>query len=62
MKDGFVLTYVKDGILYPIMITESQNRMFQILAQSVVDSKVRLVNRPFGEAVNLLEKDDENEK
>ena len=53
MKDGVVLMYCKDGVLYPVALTEEQNNMLQITASLFSPLKV-VKDKPQGQAVNLL--------
>lgn len=55
MKDGVVLMYMKEGVLYPVVLTEEQNETLQFTAQ--LFSPLRVVtDRPQGQAINLAEK------
>jgi len=54
MKDGVVLFYCKDGVLYPIALTDEQNSMLQFTAKLFEPLKV--VNIPQGPAINLTDK------
>lgn len=55
MKDGVVLMYIKDRILYPVALTEEQNDVLQFTAMLFNSMKV-LVDQPIGQAINLAEK------
>jgi len=54
MKDGVVLMYCKDGVLYPVALTNEQNEMLQLSAQLFQPLKV-VFDKPQGQAINLLE-------
>jgi len=54
MKDGVVLMYCKDGVLFPVSLTEEQNNMLQMTATLLSPLKV-ISDRPQGTAVNLTE-------
>ncbi|WP_338842101.1 hypothetical protein [Paenibacillus glucanolyticus] len=54
MKDGVVLFYCKDGILYPVALTEEQNSMLQFTAK--LFEPLQVVNIPQGPAINLNDK------
>lgn len=56
MKDGVVLMYVKDGVLYPVAMTESELALLQLLAKTFEPLKV-VMDHPQGQAVNLLVKE-----
>lgn len=59
MKDGVALMYIKDGVLYPVVLTEEQNEILQITARLFNPLKVML-DQPQGKAVNLLDKEVSN--
>lgn len=54
MKDGVVLFYCKDGVLYPVALTEEQNSMLQLTAK--IFEPLQVVNIPQGPAINLTDK------
>jgi len=56
MKDGFNLMYIKDGIIYPVVLTVEQDNILQNVVPSLVanNENIRVVkDRPLGEAVIL---------
>lgn len=54
MKDQVVLMYCKDGVLYPVALTNEQNEMLQISARLFSPLKV-IFDKQQGQAINLLE-------
>ncbi|MGG0209566.1 hypothetical protein [Bacillus mycoides] len=54
MKDGVVLMYCKDGVLYPVALTSDQNEMLQLSSMIFQPLKV-VFDKPQGQAINLLE-------
>lgn len=54
MKDGVVLMYCKDGVLYPVALTSEQNEMLQLSSMIFQPLKV-VFDKPQGQAINLLE-------
>ncbi|MEB8649336.1 hypothetical protein P4G96_10565 [Bacillus cereus] len=54
MKDGVVLMYCKDGVLYPVALTNEQNEILQFTSQLFSPLKV-ILDKPQGQAINLLE-------
>ncbi|WP_180233155.1 hypothetical protein [Bacillus thuringiensis] len=54
MKDGVVLMYCKDGVLYPVALTNEQNEMLQMSSMLFQPLKV-FFDKPQGQAINLLE-------
>ncbi|WP_176542227.1 hypothetical protein [Bacillus sp. AFS075034] len=54
MKDGVVLMYCKDGVLYPVALTNEQNEMLQMTSMLFQPLKV-VFDKPQGQAINLLE-------
>lgn len=55
MKDGLVLMYMKDEVLYPVAMTESQFNMLQFLGKTLEPIKI-VFDQPQGSAVNLTQK------
>ena len=58
MDNGFYLIYVKDNNALPVLMTEDQVHLLQVLVPSVfLGGKVKVVeNCPIGKAYNILEK------
>ncbi|WP_180228237.1 hypothetical protein [Bacillus thuringiensis] len=54
MKDGVVLMYCKDGVLYPVALTNEQNEMLQMTSMLFQPLKV-VFDKPQGQAINLME-------
>ncbi len=56
MSDGFVVLYCKDGLLYPVALTESQHSLLQGVIGIALDHKVVCdFNNPQGRAINTAE-------
>ncbi len=55
MKDGIVLFYCKDDILYPVALTAEQQQILEMTSSLFSPLKV-VQDRPQGKAVNLMEK------
>lgn len=55
MKDGAVLMYCKDGVLYPVALTAEQNEILQITARIFAPLNV-VMNKPQGKVINLSSK------
>lgn len=54
MKDGLVLFYMKDDILYPVMMTKEQVDTFEMI-QMLLPQPIRVAfDKPQGKAENLL--------
>ncbi|MGU3373229.1 hypothetical protein [Bacillus mycoides] len=54
MKGGVVLMYCKDGVLYPVAVTNEQNEMLQM--SSMIFQALKVVfDKPQGQAINLME-------
>ncbi|WP_180233365.1 hypothetical protein [Bacillus thuringiensis] len=54
MKDGAVLMYCNDGVLYPVALTNEQNKMLQFSSMLFQPLKV-VFDKPQGKASNLIE-------
>ena len=56
MEDGFVLFYVKDNKVLPVLLTEQQHEMFNIVIPNMLGGEtVKVIDKPQGEAFNLKE-------
>jgi hypothetical protein len=53
VKDGAVLMYMKDNVLYPVAMSEEQWTMLQMTANIFAPLKV-VFDKPQGKAVNLM--------
>jgi hypothetical protein len=54
MKDGFILMYVKDGVIYPVALTEEQLEVVRLLVKAVPGTVTIIKDKPQGDAVNLV--------
>jgi hypothetical protein len=54
MEDGVALMYVKDGVLYPVAMTQAQYEILQFTAR--LFEPLKIVDQPQGKAINLLDK------
>ncbi|WP_017726746.1 hypothetical protein [Halalkalibacterium ligniniphilum] len=52
MKDQLGLFYVKDGVSYPVALTEEQKSIFNLTMAAIGPIKV-IENKPMGIAVRL---------
>lgn len=55
LEDKAVLMYCKDGVIYPVALTEEQDKLFQLTISIFSPLKI-IRDRPQGKAINLLEK------
>ncbi|MEF3309497.1 hypothetical protein PV433_11390 [Paenibacillus sp. GYB004] len=55
MKDQPVLFYCKDGVLYPVALTEEQQNLF-VLTVTLLSPLTVVFDQPQGSAVNLLDR------
>ena len=59
MNETFAVMYVKNNQFYPIVLTEEQNVLIQMLLKGTFattgNGKLNVINQPFGEAINLLD-------
>jgi hypothetical protein len=56
VEDGFIIMYVKGGVVYPVAMTEEEHTMLQMIGPSLFkDKKVRLIDKPQGKVTNLTE-------
>ncbi|WP_215589204.1 hypothetical protein [Bacillus mycoides] len=53
MKDQLILMYCKDGVVYPVALTEEQQRLLPLLGKTL--GKIHVMgDKPQGQAINLL--------
>lgn len=58
VKDGVILMYVKDGVIYPVALRPEQHNMLQMMAKVFEPVQV-IFDQPQGTAVNLVDGGDE---
>ncbi|MEE6185193.1 hypothetical protein ACQ3VH_13515 [Bacillus pretiosus] len=54
MKGRVILMYCKDGVPYPVALTNEQNEMLQMSSMLFQVLKV-VFDKPQGQAINLME-------
>jgi hypothetical protein len=55
MKDRPVLFYCKDGVLYPVMLTNEEQQLLEGSVRMLF-APLKLIDKPQGKAVNLFGK------
>lgn len=55
MKDGLVLFYCKDDVIYPIALSEEQQVTLEFMGH--LFAPIKVINIPQGPAVNLRDKE-----
>lgn len=53
VKDGIVITYVKDGVIYPVALSTSEYRMIESLVAGICNPLKVVFDQPQGTAVAL---------
>lgn len=56
MNNEFLLLYNKDGIAYPIAMTEQDMLMLDMFCRGLFRPEIKLINQPMGKIENLLDK------
>jgi len=57
MKDGLVLMYIKENILYPVALTQEQLDTFEFI-QQVLPQPIKIMsNKPIGTVINLMKEE-----
>lgn len=51
MKDGIVIFYCKDDVIYPVSLSVEQQQTLEIIEHLL--SPIRYVDKPQGPAINL---------
>ncbi|WP_017728535.1 hypothetical protein [Halalkalibacterium ligniniphilum] len=54
MENKLILMYVKDGVVYPVALSDEQEKIFQMTASLFSPIKV-IENYPLGKVINLAE-------
>lgn len=52
--NNFLLTFIKDGIAYPVALTDEQREAFN-MTLSFIPGEIKVVNEPIGKVVTLGE-------
>lgn len=54
IKDGIVLFYAKDGILYPVGMTDEQVQTIDLMLGMGLEGKLKVfTDQPMGDLINL---------
>lgn len=54
VASNFILTYTKDGIAYPVMLSKEQQETFE-LVMSFIPGTIQVVNEPIGKVITVAE-------
>lgn len=52
--DNFLLTFIKDGIAYPVVLSKEQKEVFNI-SMGLIPGEIKVVNEPIGQVMTLGE-------
>lgn len=52
-SDGLMLAYVKDGVVYPIALSEENLEMLDLTIGMML-KEITLINKPMGKVISLL--------
>jgi hypothetical protein len=52
--DNFILTFIKDGIAYPVALTDEQREAFNMVMH-FIPGELKVVNEPIGKVMTLGE-------
>lgn len=56
LEDGAYLVYIRDGVAYPVALTEDQHEMLQISVAIIATPLTVLLKHPLGQAENIVAK------
>ena len=59
VKDGLCLTYIKDGVMYPVGISKEQDTILQNIIPSMLGKLYVYTDKPIGDVINYMEKTNE---
>ncbi|MED1665690.1 hypothetical protein [Brevibacillus laterosporus] len=54
IKDGLVLFYVKNEMIYPVALTEEQQEAFELM-QFLMKGTLHVIDKPTAKAVDLMD-------
>lgn len=60
-KDGIALTYVKDGIMYPVGLTEKQVEGLEIMLGAILGGELSVIGSPIAKVTDLISKKGEGQ-
>ena len=52
-EQDFILTFIKDGLAYPVVLTDEQRKMFDMVLPKVLQGNVNVDKEPIGKVVTL---------
>ena len=52
---NFILTFIKDGLAYPVVLTDEQEEMFNMLLPIALQGTVNVGKEPIGKVVTVSE-------
>ena len=55
MRDGVALMYVKDDVVYPVVLSQGQHDILTMTAKSF--EPLQVIDHPLGNAVDLMKED-----
>nr|DAH85492.1 MAG TPA: hypothetical protein [Caudoviricetes sp.] len=53
--DNFILTFVKDGLAYPVVLSDEQKEAFNMILPIALQGQVNIGKEPIGKAMTLGE-------
>lgn len=51
---NFILTFIKDGIAYPVALNDEQKQVFD-MTMSLIPGTIQVVNEPIGKVITFGE-------
>ena len=49
----FILTFIKDGLAYPVVLTDEQRKKFNMILPTILQGNVNVDKEPIGKVVAL---------
>ena len=51
--ENFILTFIKEGIAYPVVLTDEQQELFNMVLPIALQGKVNVCKEPIGKVVTI---------
>ncbi|MBN1042411.1 hypothetical protein FDB41_12025 [Clostridium botulinum] len=52
--ENFLLTFIKDGTAYPVVLNKEQRQAFNVL-MNLIPGQINIVNEPIGQVMTVKE-------
>ena len=53
--ENFILTFIKDGLAYPVALTDEQQKMFNMILPIALQGTINVGKEPIGKVITVGE-------